>query len=158
MATAMIAMIGTGSVFAESDIKNTEVTYTVQQGYTWSVPTKITFTADNDTVTTTGETGTAANVQVTKNVIENGKKLHIILNTSNTFKISSSEGAELEYTVKVDQNENVLTTTNNTVLDVKAGTNSGEAVLTFKLQKDQFEKAGTYTGNVTYEASVVPQD
>ena len=42
-----------------------------------------------------------------------------------------------------------------TVLDVNAGTNTGNAVLKFELTKDNVERAGNYTGTVAYESSVI---
>lgn len=46
---------------------------------------------------------------------------------------------------------------NGDVLDVVAGTNTGETVMDFKLSTttDTAEKAGTYTGTITYASSVV---
>lgn len=45
------------------------------------------------------------------------------------------------------------------VLDVNAGTNTGETAMDFKLSTttDTAEKAGTYTGQITYSSSVVNQ-
>lgn len=161
MATAMIAMMGTGRAFAQDDSTQkdhkTNVTYTVAESYEWSVPTKIDFTT-NRTVTTSGKSGETQNVYVSKNVIAATNKLHITLATSNTFQIASTEGAILDYTVKVGDSEIALSDSNNTVLDVDAGINTKEATLKFELKKDDVEKAGTYTGYVTYEASVVSQN
>lgn len=155
VAVCMMGAMGVNA-FAESTTNTTSgetsVKYDVSEAYTWVVPSEIDFTNAKDaTVTTSGTSGNTQNVQVTKNVIENGKKLHIILDTTNTFKIISKEGAELSYTIKKDGNN---LTAGSTVLDVEAGTATGSATLTFVLTKDTVEKAGNYTGTVAYSSSI----
>ena len=153
----MVPMMGM-NVFA-ADVNTTkgttDVKYNVQESYTWSVPTEIDFT-NKATVTTSGESGKTQNVCVTKNVIPETKKLHIIVSSSNKFTITSVEGKTLNYTVKVGDSTQALTA-GGTVLDVNAGTNEGCAVLKFELTKDNVERAGKYMGTVAYESSVVPQ-
>ena len=153
----MVPMMGM-NVFA-ADVNTTkgttDVKYNVQESYTWSVPTEIDFT-NKATVTTSGESGKTQNVCVTKNVIPETKKLHIIVSSSNQFTITSVEGKTLNYTVKVGDSTQALTA-GGTVLDVNAGTNEGSAVLKFELTKDNVERAGKYMGTVAYESSVVPQ-
>lgn len=142
---------------ASGNKADTNVKYDVTESYTWSVPTTIDFTNASDATVTTNESDTVAqNVKVTKNIIANNKKLHIILDNSNTFKISSTEGATLDYTVKVGNNDTALNA-GGTVLDVNAGTNEGSATLKFELKKDSVEKAGNYTGTLSYVSSVVAQ-
>lgn len=151
----MVPMMGM-NVFA-ADAKNdnatTNVKYTVQKSYTWSVPSEIDFNT-NTTVTTSGTNGNTQNVCVTKNVIPEKTKLHIIVSNSNTFTITSEEGKTLNYTVKVGDSTQALTA-GGTVLDVNAGTNDGSAVLKFELKKDAVERAGNYKGTVEFVSSVI---
>lgn len=137
---------------------STNVTYKVDEAYTWSVPTEINFTS-NATVTTAGTTGNEQDVYVSKNVIPETKKLHISLATNNTFTIISEEGKgkTLNYTVKVVTNnvDGDVLKAGDTVLDVNAGTDTASTVLKFELTKDDVERAGEYKGTVSYESSVV---
>ena len=153
----MVPMMGMNVFAADANTTTgtTNVKYDVQESYTWSVPAEIDFTK-NATVTTNGESGNTQNVCVTKNVIPETKKLHIVVSSTNTFTIASKEGKTLNYTVKVGDSAQALKA-GGTVLDVKAGTNKDSAVLKFELTKDGIERAGNYTGIVSYESSVVAQ-
>ena len=163
-AVAMVSMTSV-SVFAvdgsstnENTTANTQVKYTVNETYTWSVPTEIDFTQAQDSTVTTGDNGTTPNVKVTNNVIPNDKKLHIVLqSTTHSFKVVTTDGAELQYSVKVGSNNTALAA-GDTVLDVNAGAKEGAAVLKFELKKDSVEKAGTYSDQITFAASVAPAD
>lgn len=149
----MIPMMGMNVFAAEANTpKETTVKYYVKESYTWSVPSEIDFT-DKQVVTTSGESGKTQNVCVTKNVIPETKKLHIIVSSKNEFMITSEEGKTLNYTVKVGDSTDALTK-GGTVLDVDAGTNKGTAVLKFELTRDDVERAGNYTGTVEFESSV----
>lgn len=151
----MVPMMGMNVFAADASTTSgtTNVKYVVQESYTWSVPSEIDFT-DKQVVTTSGESGKTQNVCVTKNVIPETKKLHIIVSSSNKFTITSVEGKTLNYTVKVGDSTQALTA-GGTVLDVNAGTNEGSAQLRFELTKDNVERAGNYTGTVAYESSVI---
>ena len=151
----MVPMMGMNVFAADNNTPkaSTDVKYDVETSYTWTVPSEIDFTG-NATVTTSGESGKTQNVCVTKNVIPETKKLHIIVSSSTKFTITSAEGKILNYTVKVDDSDQALTA-GGTVLDVNAGTSTGNAVLKFELTKDNVERAGNYTGTVAYESSVV---
>ena len=153
----MVPMMGMNVFAADANTTKgtTNVKYDVQESYTWSVPAEIDFTK-NATVTTSGESGNTQNVCVTKNVIPETKKLHIVVSSSNNFTSASKEGKILNYTVKVGDSTKALSA-GGTVLDVKAGTNKDSAVLKFELTKDDTERAGNYTGIVAYESSVVAQ-
>lgn len=129
-------------------------------------------TLDKDGTNTpsTGTDGTAPKVIVTKNVIS-GKFLKITLEPaggSTDFSVKNDEGVELKYTVTLTDttigsdvktlNRKIGTTgTENTILAVPAGTNTAEAKLKFELSTattGTSEKAGTYTGNVQFTASI----
>ena len=163
MAVAMMAPAMGLNAFAENITSGkTSVKYTVTEAYTWSVPSEITFTSTKDTVTTDGTTGATQNVQVTKNVIPNGQKL-VISVTNTDYKITTTDGASLNYTVSVkgaseaDNKYRELSSTNKEVLSVPAGINTDSATLKFKLTKDNVEKAGTYTGTVSYTSALENQ-
>ncbi len=143
-AAMMVSMMGVTAFAAEPDTKSTDVKYEVTQSYKWSVPSEVEFTQDTKVVSD-------QKVEVTENIIPAGHSLQIALNEDNTFKITSNEEAVLSYTVTGKQNLNA----GDAVLKVKAGVNSGEQALTFTLTKDNVEKAGTYTGTLSYTASVV---
>lgn len=156
VAASMVTPMALTSVMADEPSKSTTVTYEVQQGYEWSVPTEIKFTADSDSVTTSGTTGATQDVQVTKNVIPNGKNL-VISVTNTDFKIATTDGASLNYKVSVKGTDGQFTELKNgnlNVLSVAAGTNTGSATLKFDLTKDSVEKAGNYSGTVSYSAAV----
>ena len=158
--TSVSAFAVDGSSTTTSTNANTTVKYTVATSYTWSVPSEITFTADNASVTTGGTTGTTQNVCVTKNVIPHNTKLQIT---------AAGEGDNQEFIIKDSVKKNLLsfaitlgdatsTSTVNpggVVLEVPASTNSKDTALTFKLSKESVEQAGSYSGTVTYTASVV---
>ena len=96
-------------------------------------------------------------VKVTENVIEEGKKLHITAHGSGTdkaFTITNGSNTVLNYAVKSGDK---AVDVDGDVLDVLAGTNTGETAMDFKLSTttDTAEKAGTYTGTITYASSVV---
>ena len=129
-------------------------------------------TLDKDGTNTpsTGTDGTAPKVIVTKNVIS-GKFLKITLEPaggSTDFSVKNDEGVELKYTVTLTDttigsdvktlNRKIGTTgTEKTILAVPAGTNTAEAKLKFELSTattGTSEKAGTYTGNVQFTASI----
>ena len=130
----------------ESTTSSTEVKYTVNQSYTWTVPTEIVFDADAPTSTKTGT------VEVTKSVIENGKTLNISLGHENTFTIKSGQDAECKYTVSAG--DKVLAADAN-VLEVEAGVPTKSQELTFKLDDQTGKmKAGTYTGTLSYLATI----
>lgn len=164
MAAAMMVSMGGMNVLA-ADTKSTDVKYSVTEGYTWSVPSEIDFTA-NDTVTANAENGKQQKVMVTKNVIGVGKKLQITAKGSganDAFSIvskndsaSTNKEKVLNYSIKVESASTGLAV-GETILELNAGTDTGSKALTFTLTKDSVEQAGDYNGTVTYTAAVVNQ-
>ena len=129
-----------------------------------------TLDANGESTSATETAGTAPKVIVTKNVI-GGKFLKITLEpagSSTDFSVKNDEGVELKYTVtltdttigsKVNTPNRKIGTivTEKTILAVPAGTNTAEAKLKFELSTattGTSEKAGTYTGNVQFTASI----
>lgn len=134
------------------------VTYTVNEAYTWTIHNDINFGADKgpgkSDVTATGT------VAVSQNVISEGKKLNITItgNGGNVYPFSiktatASNPEVLAYTVT---SGNSAFASGNTILDVPAGTNTGSIELTFTLStRTNAEIAGSYKGTVTYNASII---
>lgn len=171
MAVASAAMtfgpVASTSVFAKTvnpaapDSQSTTLHYQVGSHYTWEIHTDIDFGKDKGVNTTVnGEVKTGEQkVKVTENVIEEGKKLHITATGSGAdkaFTITNGHNTVLGYAVKSGDKAVAV---GGDVLDVNAGTNTGETAMDFKLSTttDTAEKAGTYTGQITYSSSVVNQ-
>lgn len=161
----------------------TQVKYVVTEAYEWTVPALIDFgkdagpdatrvvntSTDKNTASkpSTGTDGTAPKVIVTKNVIKSGNSLKITLapaSPSTTFTVKNEQNVELSYKVtltktkigKTDATPNKeIDTTENQILEIKAGTDEAEAELKFELSTEKnvdSEKAGTYTGTVQFTA------
>lgn len=155
------------SVFAKSvnpatpDSQSTTLHYQVGSHYTWQIHSDIDFNHDKGANKTVDGKVTTGNqkVEVTENVIEEGKMLHITAAGSGegkAFTITNGHNTVLDYAVKSGDKAVAV---DGTVLDVNAGTNTGETAMGFQLSttKDTAEKAGTYTGTITYSSSVVDQ-
>lgn len=149
----------------ENPVQSTTLNYDVTKVYEWEIHTDISFGSDagiNKTDVNGAVTdGSDQKVKVTKNVIGEGEKLHITAAGSGTggaFSIKNgNEGTEvLSYAVKSGTN---AVDVNGTVLDVNAGTNTGETEMGFKLSTTTkaAEVAGNYTGTITYTSSIVNQ-
>lgn len=171
MAVASAAMafgpFASTSVFANSvdpaapDSQSTTLHYQAGSHYTWEIHSDIDFGKDGGTGQTlngTVKTG-EQKVKVTENVIEEGKKLHITAAGSGAdkaFTITNGHNTVLGYAVKSGDKTVAV---DGDVLDVNAGTNTGETAMDFKLSTttDTAEKAGQYEGTITYSSSVVDQ-
>lgn len=135
----------------------TNVKYEVDQTYEWSIHPEIDF-GKNAGVSKTVDKA-ANKVSVTKNVLAEGNKLHIVVKgsgTSDAFTINNGKSEVLSYAINDGAADLAV---GGTVLDVEAGTNTGEKALKFTLStaKRAAEIAGKYSGTVTYTASVVSQ-
>ena len=147
---------------AAGDSQSTALHYEVGSHYTWAIHTAIDFGSDkgiNKTVNGAVTDGSDQKVKVTENVIEEGKKLHITAagsGTAKAFSVTNGSNTVLNYAVKSGDKAVAV---DGDVLDVNAGTNTGETAMDFKLSTttETAEKAGTYTGTITYSASVVDQ-
>lgn len=188
LTAALLLSMGTTTVFAadnntvtgedvtksEGNTKTTQLSYTVQSTYTWTVPREIKFTNDQGTLKSI--TGTATDndgsVTVSGCTIPYNNELTITVEGSgdknneghNAFTITTGDGtkkgAELSYTVKSSAMNNAEVTTGGTVLTMDAGTAAKNAELTFTLATDYnadsgiSQKSGTYTGTATFTATV----
>lgn len=153
MAVCMMAPMAGISVCAAAleTTKNTTVSYTVSDSYEWSVPSNLTLVDGAAELT----------VEASSCVISTGKKLSITAvgnGTDGAFTVALGGGQTLGYTITVGNSADSLAV-NGEVLAVNAGTTAGSAILKFKLAEDAAATmAGTYTGTVTYTASVVAQN
>lgn len=144
----------------------TDVEYVVEASYSWSVPSKITFTSDKTEVEANAETGETQKVKVTKNVIPNGKKLQITVDSETTqtvasgkkFAIKTNEDAYLTYVIKKGTDYNDEIAVGGEVISVNSGIEQADTALKFVLTRDSganvSEKAGTYTGVAKFTAQL----
>lgn len=154
-ACALALVSAVTPVMAEPDEKTTEVKYQVDEAYEWNIHPNIDFGKNagiNQKVSRT-----ANKVAVTKNVLHEGAKLKIVVKGSGTdgaFTISNGKTELLSYAIN---DAATPLTVGGEVLNVPAGTNTGEKSLEFKLTttNKKAEVAGTYNGTVTYTASIV---
>lgn len=127
--------------------KTTNIGYTVDQAYNWTIPSSIVFKTNSNTDTQPFK------VNVTKNVIGYGKSLHIALADDSTFKIYDVDSPSNTRDYKVS-----LGGTNyakgSDVLAVPSGTNTGSTSLDFALQPVAVQKAGTYKGIIDFVSNV----
>ena len=154
---SILAMMSNSlSLFAaEPDNKTTTLTYQVNSSYDWTIHSSIDFGADagaNQTVDRNGN-----QVKVLKNVIPAGKRLRIKVKgtgENNAFTISNGKTQTLPYDVSDD---NGSVGVNGSVLNVPAGVNTATQNMNFKLhtKTGSAEVAGSYNGNVVYNAEVV---
>ena len=153
-ATALATVVApTMNVFAqevtgttEPTSATTDVKYLVEDSYKWSIHPEIDFGKNagiNQHVAKEGN-----NVQVTENIIPEGKKLNIKVAGSGdagAFTITNG-GAE-------------VIAVNGDVLNVNSGTNTGATTMKFTLDTTTkaAEVAGHYNGTLTYTASIINQ-
>ena len=122
------------------DNRGTTVTYNVDPTYTVTIPATVAL----------GETAT---IKAENVVVPKGKQVEVALTEANDFKVATTEGAELTYTVKNGETE---VAEGETVLAVnpKDG-KTGETTLSF-VAPTEIQYAGSYTGTVTFTVAVKP--
>ena len=120
--------------------RSVTVEYNVDPTYTVTIPATVTL----------GET---AKIEVENVVVEKGKQVEVALTEANDFKVATTEGAELTYTVKNGETE---VAEGETVLAVnpKDG-KTGETTLSF-VAPTEIQYAGKYEGTVTFTIAVNP--
>ena len=167
-------------------VGHTTVLYKVTESYIWSVPITIDFGENagpasktrvveanlktGDGTVAGAKNGTAPKVMVTKNVIGVGKTLKIAVSTDARENVTIDDtgfyvksGTEKLYftitkpAVGEGGTATPLDKTDNVVISVPSGTNTGEQALEFKLTTtpDTAEKAGKYEGSVVFSSSIV---
>lgn len=165
-ATALATVVApTMNVFAqevtgttEPTTATTEVKYLVEDSYKWSIHSEIDFGKNagiNQHVAKEGN-----NVQVTENIIPEGKKLNIKVAGSGekgAFTITNGSTEVLTYHANNGGSDDIAV--NGDVLNVNSGVNTGETTMKFTLDTTTkaAEVAGHYNGNLTYTASIINQ-
>ena len=145
LAITMMATLSVTAFAADYDTtgdKGMDVTYSVNPGYTVTIPETVTIGADG-----TEKTVSAADV-----VVEKGQYVSVTLAADNNFTVTSGEGATLTYTVTkggqpVAAGDEILAV-NPT--DGKTGT----ATVTFDIDETKIQYAGTYTGSAIFTIAV----
>lgn len=157
-ALTLAGSLGGVTAFAADEPENeTEVKYEVEQTYEWSIHPAINFGKNVGSKST--KEVPDQKVTVSKNVLSEDKKLHIVVKGSGTddaFSITNGKTEVLSYAINDGAADLAV---GGTVLDVAAGTNTGEKALKFTLStaNRDAELAGSYSGTVTYTASVIDQ-
>ena len=145
LAIAMMATLSVTAFAADYDTegnKGMNVTYSVNPGYTVTIPETVTIGADG-----TEKTVSAADV-----VVEKGQYVSVTLAADNNFTVKTAEGAELAYTVTAN-GENVAP--GGEILAVNpADGKTGSATVTFDIDESAIQYAGTYTGTATFTIAV----
>lgn len=136
----------------------TDVKYLVEDSYKWSIHPEIDFGKNagiNQHVAKEGN-----KVEVTENIIQEGKKLNIKVAGSGdagAFTITNGGTEVLAYHANNGGAEDIAV--NGDVLNVNSGTNTGETTMKFTLDTTTkaAEVAGHYNGTLTYTASIINQ-
>lgn len=164
-ATVLAALAAPMNVFAqevtgttEPTSATTDVKYLVEDSYKWSIHPEIDFGKNagiNQHVAKEGN-----NVEVTENIIPEGKKLNIKVAGSGdagAFTITNGGTEVLAYHANNGGAEDIAV--NGDVLNVNSGTNTGETTMKFTLDTTTkaAEVAGHYNGTLTYTASIINQ-
>ena len=143
LAVALMATMSVSAFAADYDTtgdKGMEVTYSVNPGYTVTIPTDVTIDGNSTTIS-------AENV-----VVEKGKYVSVTLADDNDFTVRTQQGAELSYTVTKDGQPvaagGEILAVNPT--DGKTGT----ATITFDIDESDIKYAGAYTGSATFTIAV----
>ena len=144
LAITMMATLSVTAFAADYDTtgdKGMDVTYSVEPGYTVTIPTDVTIDGNSTTIS-------AEDV-----VVEKGKYVSVSLAADNDFTVKTAEGAELTYTVTAN-GENIAA--GGEILAVNpADGKTGETTLTFTTP-ETVKFAGDYTGTVTFTIAVNP--
>ncbi len=136
------------TITQDSQGKNSDITVNYNAGvsYTVTIPASVTFSETEKEV--------ERSLLVSDVVLNEGSSVNINLTSLNNFKMVYGKGY-IEYYLKVNHND-VLTESQDTILTVAAGENSGWVVLSFitDLQKDHVLYAGNYTDTLTFTVEV----
>ena len=143
LAITMMATLSVTAFAADYDTtgdKGMTVTYSVEPGYTVTIPTDVTIDGHSTTIS-------AEDVVVNK-----GQYVSVTLAADNNFTVKTTEGAELTYTVTAN-GENVAA--GGEILAVNpADGKTGTATITFDIDESDIKYAGTYTGSATFTIAV----
>lgn len=145
LAITMMATLSVTAFAADYDTagdKGMNVTYSVNPGYTVTIPETVTIGAD----------GTEKTVSAEGVVVNKGQYVSVTLAADNNFTVKTTEGAELTYTVTAN-GEAVAAGAEVLAVNPKDGKN-GTATVTFDIDESAIQYAGTYTGTATFTIAV----
>ena len=145
LAITMMATLSVTAFAADYDTagdKGMNVTYSVNPGYTVTIPETVTI----------GANGTSATVSAEDVVVNKGQYVSVTLAADNNFTVKTAEGAELAYTVTADGE---AVAAGDEILAVNpADGKTGTATITFDIDETAIQYAGTYTGSATFTIAV----
>ena len=143
LAITMMATLSVTAFAADYDTtgdKGMTVTYSVEPGYTVTIPTDVTIDGNSTTISAEGV------------VVEKGRYVSVTLAENNDFTVTSGEGATLTYTVTKG---NQPVSAGGEILAVNpADSAAGTATITFDIDESTIQYAGTYTGTATFTIAV----
>ena len=143
LAITMMATLSVTAFAADYDTtgdKDMTVTYSVNPGYTVTIPTDVTIDGNSTMIS-------AENV-----VVEKGKYVSVTLADDNDFTVKTAQGAELDYTVTAN-GANVAAGGEILAVNPTDG-KTGSATITFDIDESDIKYAGTYTGFATFTIAV----
>ena len=145
LAITMMATLSVTAFAADYDTagdKGMNVTYSVNPGYTVTIPETVTI----------GANGTSATVSAEDVVVNKGQYVSVTLAADNNFTVKTAEGATLTYTVTKGGQ---LVAAGGEILAVNpADGKTGTATITFDIDESAIQYAGTYTGSATFTIAV----
>ena len=147
LAITMMATLSVTAFATDYDTagnKGMNVTYSVNPGYTVTIPETVTIGAD----------GTEATVSAENVVVNKGQYVSVTLAVDNNFTVTTTEGAELTYTVTA--NGKAVTAGGEILAVNPADGKTGTATITFDIDETAIQYAGTYTGSATFTIAVKP--
>ena len=143
LAITMMATLSVTAFAADYDTtgdKGMTVTYSVNPGYTVTIPTDVTIDGNSTTISAEGV------------VVEKGQYVSVTLAENNDFTVTSGEGATLTYTVTAN-GEDVASGGEILAVNPTDG-KTGTATVTFDIDESAIQYAGTYTGIATFTIAV----
>jgi len=145
LAITMMATLSVTAFATDYDTtgdKGMTVTYSVNPGYTVTIPETVTIGAD----------GTEKTVSVEDVVVNKGQYVSVTLAADNNFTVKTAEGAELAYTVTA--NGEAVAAGGEILAVNPADGKAGTATITFDIDETAIQYAGTYTGIATFTIAV----
>ena len=147
LAITMMATLSVTAFAADYDAegnKGMNVTYSVNPGYTVTIPETVTIGAE----------GTEKTVSAEGVVVKKGQYVSVTLAENNNFTVKTTEGATLTYTVTKGGQP---VAAGGEILAVNpADGKTGTATITFDIDESAIQYAGTYTGSATFTIAVKP--
>ena len=145
LAVALMATLSVTAFAADYDTtgdKGMDVTYSVEPGYTVTIPETVTIGAE----------GTEKTVSAEDVVVNKGQYVSVSLAADNNFTVKTAEGATLTYTV-TKGGQPVAAGGEILAINPTDG-KTGTATVTFDIDEAAIQYAGTYTGSATFTIAV----